>query len=232
MEEKKIHRIVCGPLGVNTFVVPVGDGKAFVVDPAGCKMDTVDELVVNKFLRENGLDPVLIVLTHGHFDHIFAVPALSAEFPGAKLAIHKNDAMMIGEAGSEYQANHLARFGYGSLKYLPLVSNIREPDVLLAEGMTLAECVPEMGGEASENLAKWRVMHTPGHTPGGICLYNESDDMIITGDTIFFRAVGRTDMPGGDERLLECSIGRILTDIKDSTLIYPGHDRIAFTKKD
>jgi glyoxylase-like metal-dependent hydrolase (beta-lactamase superfamily II) len=138
-----------------------------------------------------------IVLTHGHFDHLGAVRALM-EATGAPLAIHRLDADMAADPS----------------RNLASLANVEdcapEPDVVL-----------EDGDEVSVGLLRLKVIHTPGHTPGSICLY--APGHLFSGDTLFAGSVGRTDLPEGDARALQASIRDRLAQLPDDTAVYPGH---------
>lgn len=180
-----------GPLGVNCIVLGDGkSGKAIVVDP-GDEPETILD-----FIKEMGLSVDHIVLTHAHFDHVGGVPDIK-EATGAKVALHKGDMELY--RGSKDQA---AFWGF-ELPPLP------EPDLLLEEGDVIG------AGPLS-----FTVMHTPGHSPGGICLFGEG--IVITGDTLFRGSVGRTDFYGGDMNKLKESFLRLMS-LPENTLVIPGH---------
>lgn len=141
----------------------------------------------------------MIVLTHFHFDHVSAADTLR-QATGAPVAIHKNDA--------EYLAKppELFRMLAGS-RFTGLTA-----DKLLEDGEIIAF------GDQSFN-----VMLTPGHSPGGICLYSRDTAELFSGDTLFRHGVGRTDFPGGDEQTLLQSIRTRLYTLPETTIVYPGH---------
>jgi hydroxyacylglutathione hydrolase len=145
-----------------------------------------------------------VVLTHGHFDHLGAAAALMSA-TGAPLSVHRLDA----DAVTDAWANGGLQFGFEH--------EAPEPDRRLEDGDVLAA-----GGLHLE------VLHTPGHTPGGICLLAMAGDddagppHLFSGDTLFAGSVGRTDFPGGDARALSASIGR-LTALPPDTIVHTGH---------
>ena len=153
-----------------------------------------------EFLQENQLNPVAVVLTHGHIDHIEGVAALRAEFPEIKVYIHILDAEMLNEPFSNLSAMTGAHF------------SIEPADFLLED-----ESVIEEAG------IKLTVLHTPGHTPGGICLYSKDDGIVFTDDTLFAESIGRTDFPNGDTQQLLKSIREKLFVLPDETKVYSGH---------
>jgi len=144
----------------------------------------------------DGADVAAVVLTHGHFDHLAAARAV-IDATAAPLLVHETDAPHIttphGTGG--------ALFGFDA--------SAPEADRLLAE-----DDIVEAGG------VRLRVLHTPGHTPGCICL--EGDGHLFSGDTLFAGSVGRTDFPGGDMTAMRRSIGR-LASLADEIRVHPGH---------
>ncbi|MBI5025685.1 MAG: MBL fold metallo-hydrolase [Nitrospirae bacterium] len=186
-----IRKLVVGPLEANCYIISDEvTGDTLVVDP-GDEPDRILDLI-----EETGLRVTTIVCTHAHFDHVGAVGDLR-DATGAKLLIHKGDSELY--AGAQDQA---AFWGF-DLNALP------EPDGFLNEGDSL-----KIGSMT------FNVLHTPGHSPGGICLYG--NDHLITGDTLFQGSVGRTDFHGGDMTKLRESFKRLL-DLPEDTIVFPGH---------
>ncbi|MEW6584123.1 MAG: MBL fold metallo-hydrolase [Nitrospirota bacterium] len=186
-----IQKFVVGPLENNCFVIGDEDSKeAFVVDPG----DEPDRIL--DFIKDKGLDLKYIVCTHAHFDHVAAVPEIK-EGTGAKIVLHRNDLELY---------NHIEMQGlvFG-IEFEPLP----QPDMLAEEGASLVV-----------GKLRFEVLHTPGHTPGGICLYGES--MLFTGDTLFAGSVGRTDLHGGSLGELKGSFKRLMS-LPDSVSVLPGH---------
>lgn len=137
-----------------------------------------------------------ILNTHGHFDHS-AGNAELASF-GVPLGIHPDDHDLLMEGGGA------AWFGF------PTVPTM-QPTIALTEGF-----------EYPVGNLCLRVLETPGHTPGSICLYSPEENALLTGDTLFADGIGRTDLPGGDPRVMTASLARLLT-LPPETTIYPGH---------
>lgn len=189
-----INRLVVGSLSANCWIVgsrPEGEGM--VIDPGG------NAEVIRKAIVDSGLDIKIIVLTHGHSDHIAALYEIQ-EITGAEVAIHIADADFLAGRGS-----FSSQFGI-SYKTPP------EPDRLLREGDII-----DVGS------LRFSVVHTPGHTPGSICLLTEGK--VFTGDTLFRRGIGTTLMPGSSRRQLIESIQTRLMVLPDNTTVYPGHGR-------
>ena len=192
-----LKELVVGMFGSNCFVVgSESDKKGIIIDPgadAGAIMDAV---------RDTGLSIDLIVATHNHVDHVGALRQVK-EATGAPYAVHEADAESV---MPDVFGRMLGVMMSRSLKAPP------KPDRLLREGDII-----DVGG--------WHftVLHTPGHTPGSICLLTE--DKVFTGDTLFRRGIGTTLMPGSSRPQLLNSIRTRLMALPDDTTIYPGHGR-------
>ncbi len=187
----KIDRIVIGQLQSNCYIIY--DEKsldAMVVDPG----DEPDRILHT--INTKGLRVVYIVCTHGHFDHIGAVSELKEGTPG-KIALHRDELALYRRA-----ADQAAMWGFD-------VGSQPQPDVFVAEG-----------DELPVGNLKFTVLSTPGHSPGGICLYG--DGIVLTGDTVFAGSVGRTDLFGGNIDALKKSFRRIIS-LPPDTVILPGH---------
>ena len=219
-----------GLLGVNTLIVPLCGNKVFVVDPAACDYSH-DGDKITRWLRERELECYAIVLTHSHFDHITGIANLKKAFPDAKVAIHKNEACELQNPPGPMGESVLQFFG---LEGLVLEIEKQPPaDVLLAHECTLAileekSSLENPSDELSRALSSWKVLLTPGHTPGSICLYNKEQKILISGDTLFQDGWGRTDMYGGNEHEIMKSLHYLDKTIPDETLVYPGHDCCGF----
>ncbi len=186
-----IKSLVVGQLEANCFIIADEKTKeAIIIDPG----DEPDRII--DVIRANNLKVKYIICTHAHFDHVGAVADIKNE-TGAKVVIHKDELEIYN--GARDQA---AFWGY-ELEPLP------EPDTFVNEGDEL-----EIGD------LKFEVLHTPGHSPGGICLYGES--VIFTGDTLFAGSVGRTDFYGGDLDKLKKSFLRLMSLLPD-TRVFAGH---------
>ena len=152
------------------------------------------------FLEEKRLNPVAVVLTHGHVDHILGLNALCEKFADFKLLIHKDDATML--TSSRLNLSILAGIN----------GKTRPADIMLEDGDLV-----EYAG------IKLVVIHTPGHTPGGICLYSKEENTLFSGDSLFAGSIGRTDIPRGDGELLREVLKQKILTLDDETIVYTGH---------
>jgi glyoxylase-like metal-dependent hydrolase (beta-lactamase superfamily II) len=192
----QIDRLILGGFQTNCYVVRRDEAAVdcAIIDPGFDADDLLD------FLTQRQLNPVAVAITHGHVDHIAGVATLRRQYPKIKVYIHKADAGLL----TDPEANLSALAGS--------VVATEPADVRLQDGDTIDEAG-----------IKLKVLHTPGHTLGGICLYAESEAIVFAGDTLFADSVGRTDFPGGDvEQLIE-SIQTKLFALPDKTAVYPGH---------
>ncbi|MFQ5329534.1 MAG: MBL fold metallo-hydrolase [Thermodesulfobacteriota bacterium] len=194
MDNKGIKRVVVGPLEVNCYLVWDGETReAACIDPG----DNVERIL--DAAEGERINISRIVNTHGHFDHIGGNKALKSA-TGAPLAMHGDAIPTMEEA-----IKHGAMFGIA-------VTPSPQPDTILSDGDTI-----EIG---SLTLT---VIHTPGHSRGGISLYAPSLQTVFTGDTLFAGGIGRTDLTGGSYDQLIASIKEKLLPLDDETEVMPGH---------
>lgn len=216
-----------GPLAVNTCIVNLDGKNVFVLDPADCDFSG-DRFLVRDYLEKNGLNPVALIFSHGHFDHVSGLKDLKSFYPDAKVLIHKNDKDFIGKESLKIQGMSLDLMGFD--EFLPWVTNLPESDGFLEDGQTLGQihCLKNLSPSTLVALNKWKIIHTPGHTPGCICLYNKEDKTLLAGDTIFYHSWGRTDLPLGSESTIQQSLEKIYRTLPPETKVYPGHERFGF----
>lgn len=184
-----------GPFETNCYVVRVAGGETCWIVDAGFEPGELIDSV-----RGAGLRPEALVLTHAHADHIAGVRETLEAFPGTPVWIHEAEADWLGDP----RLNLSAAMGMGV--------TAPGPDALLEHGQELA-----LGASC------WRVLHTPGHSPGGITLYCESAGIALVGDALFAGSIGRTDFPGSSFETLALSIREHLYTLPDRTRALPGH---------
>lgn len=204
----KIDRLILGAYQTNCYILCAGEtAKDCLIIDTGLE---AGELV--DFLQRHELNPVAVVLTHGHADHITGVAPLRENYPDIKVYIHKLDAKMLTETDSNMFAFVRHPFRNSPADFL-----IEEPNVI------------------EEADIKLKVLHTPGHTPGGISLYSprplqkgrgsKDEGIVFVGDTLFADSVGRVDLGGNMTQLIK-SIKEKLCTLPDETAVYPGHGPI------
>ena len=188
------------------------NGFCAFVDP-GCS--TPAELSqLTGTVSSRGLKPVCIMLTHAHFDHIYGVTALSEHYAGLPVYMHPEEAYTI-EKTNPYVCK---AFG------LPL------PDISFAQSLVDGTKESELtfraiseGDIIKVGDLKFRVLETPGHSRGGVCFYEEAEDILFSGDTLFAGAIGRTDHPGGDyDQLMKSILEKVVT-LEGKVRVIPGH---------
>ncbi len=193
MPELAVQAIAVSPFQTNCYLASdVSTGDAVIIDPGD-----EAEVIVNA-VRSAGLTVRAIINTHGHADHIAANGAMKNEFR-CPIMIH------------ELEVEYLSDPDLNLASFIGHVGPISPPaDRLLADGDEIV----------AGNL-RFTVLHTPGHTPGGICL--SIGDALFAGDTLFAGSIGRSDFPGGSHRQLLSSIREKLLLLPDETIVYPGH---------
>jgi hydroxyacylglutathione hydrolase len=187
-----IKKLEVGPIMANCFILGCESTKeAVVVDPG----DDADRILME--LAKSELKVKYLLNTHGHFDHVGANKRMK-EVTGAQIGIHPDDEPMLIELSQS------------ALMFGMSVENSPPADFLLNDGddVTFGEIT-------------LKVIHTPGHSKGGVCLYTKGH--LFAGDTLFAGSIGRTDLPGGDYDTLISSIKEKLLGLDDDTIVYTGH---------
>jgi len=190
-----LQKLVVGPFATNCYIIGSELTKeGMIIDPG----DEARHIL--KGVEDSQLDIKLIVLTHGHIDHVGAVGEVK-EATGAEVCIHADDAKSISG-----QQGWLVSMLVSGLSYPAPPS----PDRLFKDGDSV-----DIGD------LHFSLLHTPGHTPGGICLLGNG--VVFSGDTLFNHGVGRTDLPGGSYSQLMNSLQTKLMVLPNETIVYPGH---------
>ncbi len=193
-----VHPFVFGPVEENTYVIANEKNDCFIIDP-GCYFE--DELVtLLSFIKMKGLNPVQMLLTHCHFDHIFGMAALTKAYHLTP-QMHEKETPVLDNAAVAAQKWQLI---YND--------DYKGPFHYINEGDKI-----KLGDD------ELLVLNTPGHSPGSISFYSEANKFIISGDVLFAGSVGRTDLPGADTNTLLQSIQQKLFTLPDETLVLSGH---------
>jgi glyoxylase-like metal-dependent hydrolase (beta-lactamase superfamily II) len=192
-----IDTIIMGDYQTNCYCVrkDKDTGTCLMIDPG------LEPEPLILMLKQNDYTPVDIVLTHGHADHIGGVEAIRRHWPRVQVAIHEDDANMLTSP-----AENLSLMA-GSMV------QARPADVLLDSDETDYQAAG----------LQFKIIHTPGHSPGSICLYAAQEQILFVGDTLFAGSVGRSDFPGGSHEALIDSIKTKLLILPEPTQVYPGH---------
>jgi hydroxyacylglutathione hydrolase len=187
-----VAKIIVGPLEVNCYVISEpGTAKAVVIDPG----DEPEKIIA--FVESKGLKPEYILFTHAHYDHVCAARELHDQY-GAVIVMHED----------ELQTYRMTARFCTSMGYEPV--DFPEPEKTVKEGEILAA-----------GRLRFKIIHTPGHTPGSVCI--SAKNVLFTGDTLFKGAAGRTDLAGGDFALLLGSLKRLML-LPGATKVLCGHN--------
>ncbi len=179
------------------YIISDSTNECVIVDPGAYSDSEKSRLV--KYIEENGLKPVKVINTHGHFDHVMAVRFVREKW-GVPHYLNEGDkdAYFRIKEYCEY-------FGYQIESPLMDLHTINDGDELTYGNTFL------------------KAYTVPGHSQGGVILYNEQDGYVLTGDSLFDESIGRTDLPGGDYETLITSIKEKILTLPDTTVVYPGH---------
>lgn len=194
----KIARLIFNPIQENTYVVWDDTLEAVVIDAGN--MGERENEILEKFIADNGLKPVLALNTHGHFDHLLGVDFLRERY-GAKLAMSSKDEFLLRNASVSAEL-----FGVRAGDLPETIDIDLEGKESISFGSTTLKIIP-----------------VPGHTPGHVAFYEPESRVLFTGDTLFRESIGRTDLPGGDYSWIMRSIIDNILPLGDDVKIYPGH---------
>ena len=190
----QVYNIPTGAIGTNTYLVFNEDTmQGFLVDPGSYNSKIAEKI------KEMGIDITYIILTHGHADHIMGVEGFQSDFPDAKVVANVNEKEMLGDENF----NMSRQFG--------------QPTSIDADLYVDDEEEMDIGG------LHLKFLFTPGHSPGGMCVYIPEENTLFSGDTLFQASIGRTDFPGCSFKALESSIHEKLWPLPDETQVFPGH---------
>ncbi len=194
-ETPTIHTFVLGDYQTNCFVVTVGDARdCWIVDCGFQPQPMLDWIELQQ------LNPVALLLTHAHSDHMAGIDEAISRFGSMPMYGHEAEQQWFGDPMLNL-SGHIGR---------PVTST--PPDQILKGGETL-----HLHG------ATWRVLHTPGHSPGGVCYVHEESRQAIVGDTLFAGSMGRVDFPTSNPADMQRSLQDVLMALADDMTVHPGH---------
>ena len=191
----KLHHIESSLMFVNTFIlIDEASGECAVIDPG------FSNAALFEYLQAEPLKVKYIIATHGHGDHVALMGSVKEQF-GGDICIHAGDANVLEKAAER-----------GIMRAMQMeFAQVAAPDIILQDGDKL-----QVGSLTLD------ILHTPGHSPGGICI--KASPYLITGDTLFWNDVGRTDFQGGSPELLRHSISVVLGSLEEDLQVLPGHE--------
>jgi len=204
-----VKTIKVGIERTNCYIVSLNSGETFIVDPGA-----EPEKILVELSNIKNLDLKYILLTHGHFDHVGAVDRIKELYTEVPVKIHENDIILYRD----------------SLEQGAFVGRLLKSQKSEVEAVGAGEFLPFGDSEIE-------VLDTPGHTPGGVCYlvtgyssnemrssHSRSNDILFSGDTLFYHTIGRTDLPLSSEKELKLSLDRLMH-LPPETIVYPGHGR-------
>lgn len=201
-------------LETNCYLLHDTKSKEAALFDVGGPIDSLLDII-----EQNNLDLKYLFCTHGHGDHVLGLPDIIDKFPNAKLCIHKqdfNDLFIMSEWAIEsFGQDEIDEWCREDLEFKKIVefdpSLLGQPDIFLEDKMSF-----ELGE------FEIKTIHTPGHSPGGICYY--VDNMLFSGDVLFYRRVGRTDVLHSSREDMILSVQGLYKSLTDETIVYPGHE--------
>ena len=193
----KVYQLTYGPFAENTYVIADDDLNAIIIDPGMYHPEENAQFF--EFINSHQLNPCRLLLTHAHLDHVFGVNWINKTY-GLTPEIHFDDQIV-------YESAVVVANQYGLNMNQLVPSNIS----------LIHNQVFKFGG------SEFRIIHTPGHSPGSVCFRNDNEGYVISGDVLFQGSIGRTDLPGGDFNVLIRSINEHIINLAEDTIVYSGH---------
>jgi glyoxylase-like metal-dependent hydrolase (beta-lactamase superfamily II) len=193
----RVYQLTYGPFAENTYVIADDDLNAIIIDPGMYHPEENAQFF--EFINSHQLKPCRLLLTHAHLDHVFGVNWINKTY-GLTPEIHFDDQIV-------YESALVVAKQYGLNMNQLVPSNIS----------LIHNQVFKFGG------SEFRIIHTPGHSPGSVCFRNDNEGYVISGDVLFQGSIGRTDLPGGDFNVLIRSINEHIINLAEDTIVYSGH---------
>ena len=189
----------CNLLSENTYVVSDETLECVIID-CGAYYEE-ERAAIRDYISSNGLKPVHLLATHGHFDHNYGIDTIYDTY-GLKVEIDAEDDFLISDLPGQFKSI----VGVELKRKFPTVGRFFLPGEIIRFGNH-----------------QFSILKTPGHTPGGVVFYCEAEHVAFTGDTLFYMSIGRTDFEGGSWTQMEHSLKQVLALLPDDTKVYSGH---------
>jgi hydroxyacylglutathione hydrolase len=193
----QIKKFTFNPFQENTYIIYNDDKECLIIDPG--MYSASEQIELDNFIKENRLNPIQLINTHCHIDHIFGNNYCSKKY-NLKLHIHENEIPVL-ESG--INTARMYGLNYDESPKADVFIDINKPIQLGHQQL--------------------KILFTPGHSPGSLSFYSEEQNFIIVGDALFRQSIGRTDLPGGDYDTLIQSIKTQLLTLPENTIVYSGH---------
>lgn len=189
-----LEGLAVGPIAANCYIIGENNSREGAIIDPGSEPERILEVV-----ERTGLEIKFLIATHGHFDHTAAVKKLREKLD-CDFLLHRDDLLFVQDSKKA-----ALEWGFG-------IEQVPDPDIYIKEGDILKLGVFEL-----------KILHTPGHSPGGISIYIQSESVLFSGDTLFYGSIGRTDLRMGSMEALISSIKEKLYTLPDDTIVYTGH---------
>ncbi len=193
----QVKAFICNPFSENTYILYDETGECVIVDPGMYSGEEQNKVAA--FIRAEKLEPVRLINTHCHIDHVLGNKFVSETY------------------------GLLPQFNEGELPVLESVSAYAAPMGIRYELSPLPEVFLPRAGTLAFGKSELELIFAPGHSPAHLCFYDRSGNILIGGDVLFYRSIGRTDLPGGNYNQLISSIKEKLFMLPDDCIVYPGH---------
>ena len=198
-----VDTLIVGPYQTNCYIYGNEETKsAWIIDPGA----EADKIISS--LKKRDVEPVSVLLTHGHWDHIMGLPKLIENYPSLEIFIGDKDSCYLGKEGGVFIKEHCFDLTFLQ-SFKAEINNLPEADYKLKGGEFLDDC-------------KLKVIATPGHSPGCVCYYSEENNILFSGDTLFANSIGRCDLIGGNYKEMQESL-KTLMELDEESIVLPGH---------